>query len=635
MDTRVYERARRARDARFDGRFFIGVTSTGIYCRPICPAPSPKEENVRYFPTAAAAAEAGFRPCLRCRPEASPGTPAWLGASSTVSRALKLIGESALDDAGVEDLAGRLGIGARHLRRLFLRYLGATPVAVAQTRRVHFAKKLIDETGLPMTQIALASGFGSVRRFNATFQALYKRTPLELRKSSARSAQVHEPGHYTFRLGYRPPYDWDSICSFLAARAIPGVENVFEGIYRRTIFVDGRAGAIAVRPVAGKNYLEVQIRYPDPAPLFRIVERVRKIFDVGADPAEVAAHLKRDVRLKPLVRAFPGLRVPGCWDGFEMAVRAILGQQVSVKGASTVAGRVAAEFGTAVEDGVLFPCASVLAGADLTRAGVTRQRAQSIRDLASAVVSGEICFDDSLDPDQFEARITRIAGIGPWTAQYVAMRLGEPDAFPGGDLYLRDHAHESDAWRPWRAYAAMYLWKGSQQPANGRNGALKVNYTFLDTPIGTLLIAGDDDTIQRIEFPKNGKPGRPAPDWHESAQGPVAEAVRQLREYFDGRRTGFDLPLAPDGTEFQRNVWRRLQEIPYGETISYGELAKRVGNEKASRAVGAANGQNPIPIVIPCHRVIGSNGKLTGFGGGLPTKEALLALEAKQLRLDK
>src|SRR5579872_1989547 len=211
MDLRAYERARLARDPRFDGRFFIGVTTTGIYCRPICPAPTLKEENVRYFPSAAAAAEAGFRPCLRCRPEASPGTPAWLGASATVSRALKLIGESALDDSGVDDLADRLGMGARHLRRLFLKHLGATPVAVAQTRRVHFAKKLIDETQLPMTQVALASGFGSIRRFNATFQKLYGRAPRDLRKASARASNGHEPGSYTLRLAYRPPYDWDSI----------------------------------------------------------------------------------------------------------------------------------------------------------------------------------------------------------------------------------------------------------------------------------------------------------------------------------------------------------------------------------------------------------------------------------------
>jgi len=460
MDTRACQRARLARDPRFDGRFFIGVVTTGIYCRPICPAPSPKEENVRYFPSAAAAAEAGFRPCLRCRPEASPGTPAWLGSSASVSRALKLIGESALDEASVDHLAERLGIGSRHLRRLFLRYLGATPVAVAQTRRVHFAKKLIDETRLPMTQVALASGFGSIRRFNATFQKLYGRTPSELRQSNRQNGQ--EPGHYTFRLGYRPPFDWDSLAAFLAARAIPGVESVEDGEYRRNILLDGRPGAIAVRPSAEKNYLELQIRYPDPAALFRIVERVRQIFDLGADPGEVASHLKRHVRLKPMVRAFPGLRVPGCWDGFELSVRAILGQQVSVKGASTLAGRVAARFGSPFDGGFLFPRPEILADADLAPVGLPRQRADSIRGLAASVALGEVRFDGSLPPEEFERAITRISGIGPWTAQYIAMRLGEPDAFPAGDLYLRAVAREAEAWRPWRAYAAMYFWRANQ-----------------------------------------------------------------------------------------------------------------------------------------------------------------------------
>jgi AraC family transcriptional regulator of adaptative response / DNA-3-methyladenine glycosylase II len=459
MDVRACQRARLARDPRFDGRFFIGVTSTGIYCRPICPAPSPKEENVRYYPSAAAASEAGFRPCLRCRPEASPGTPAWFGASATVSRALKLIGESALDDAGVDDLAERLGIGSRHLRRLFLKYLGATPVAVAQTRRVHFAKKLIDETRLPMTQVAMAAGFGSIRRFNATFQNLYGRTPRELRQAS--SSNGHEPGCYTFRLGYRPPYDWSSIIAFLAARAIPGVEFVTPDEYRRTIMIDGRAGAIAVRQAA-KNYLQLQIRYSNPAALFKIVERVRAIFDAAADPFEITNSFRRDATLAPLVRRFPGLRVPGCFDGFEMSIRAILGQQVSVKGASTIAGRVAATFGSACEDGVLFPGPEALADADLSRVGLTRQRAESVRALAAAAARGEIVFHGLIDVDEFEERITAIPGIGPWTAQYVAMRLGEPDAFPAGDLYLRHVGRESEAWRPWRAYAAMYLWKGGQ-----------------------------------------------------------------------------------------------------------------------------------------------------------------------------
>jgi AraC family transcriptional regulator of adaptative response / DNA-3-methyladenine glycosylase II len=466
MDTRVYDRARLARDARFDGRFFIAVTSTGIYCRPVCPAPTAKASNIRYYPSAAAAAEAGFRPCLRCRPEASPGTPAWLGASASVSRALKLIGESALDDGGVETLAGRLGIGSRHLRRLFLRYLGATPVAVAQTRRVHFAKKLIDETSLPMAQVAMAAGFGSIRRFNATFQKLYGRTPGELRKAVRRERNGNEEaGGYTFRLGYRPPFDWDSLVEFLSSRAIPGVETVTRQEYRRTISLQGRAGVIAVRQVRDRNYLEAHIQYPDPAALFHIVERVRRIFDLGADPTEVSEHLRQDAGLSAIVRAYPGLRVPGCWDGFEVSVRAILGQQVSVKGASTMAGRLAKEFGSPLPDGagVLFPSAEALARADLTTIGLTKQRAQSIRELSAAVARGEIAFDGSLDPERFEERITKIPGIGPWTAQYIAMRLGEPDAFPSGDLYLRDVACGADAWRPWRAYAAMYFWKRSQE----------------------------------------------------------------------------------------------------------------------------------------------------------------------------
>jgi AraC family transcriptional regulator of adaptative response / DNA-3-methyladenine glycosylase II len=375
---------------------------------------------------------------------------------------LKLIGQSALDDGGVENLAARLGIGSRHLRRLFLRHLGATPVAVAQTRRVHFAKKLIDETSLSMTQVALASGFGSIRRFNATFQKLYDRPPAKLRSAAKRDRNPAERDHYIFRLSYRPPYDWKSLIGFLAARAIPGVESVSLDAYRRTIFLNGQAGTITVRQVAEKNHLELQIRFPEPAALFRIVERVRRLFDLDADGTAIEKHLSRDPQLKSLIRACPGLRVPGCWDGFELAVRAILGQQVSVKAASTVAGRLAAEYGSkpAEGDGVLFPAAAVLAQADLARIGITRQRARSIRALAEAVDCGDVSFDGSRDPSQFEAAITTIPGVGPWTAQYIAMRLGEPDAFPSGDLYLRGFAQGADAWRPWRAYAAMYLWKG-------------------------------------------------------------------------------------------------------------------------------------------------------------------------------
>ncbi len=452
----VCDRARLARDARFDGRFFIAVTSTKIYCRPVCPAPSPKPSNIIYFPSAAAAAEAGFRPCLRCRPETSPGTPAWLGTSVSVSRGLKLISEGALDENSVDELAGRLGLGARHLRRMFLRHLGATPVAVAQTRRVHFAKKLIDETELPMTQVAMASGFGSIRRFNATFQQLYGRTPGDLRRSTARERDVAEAGVYTFRLAYRPPYNWASIIGFLGPRAIPGVETVTLEQYRRSIALDGQSGFISVRPVFAKHHLELRIEFPEPAALFRIVERVRNIFDLRADPTDVDEHLRRDPRLNNAVQARAGMRVPGCWDGFEIGVRAILGQQVSVKGATTMAGRLVTDFGRGN-----FPTPDSLADADLTRIGLTKARANSIRELASAVTLKQIAFDASLGLEAFEEAMTKLPGIGPWTAQYIAMRIGEPDAFPSGDLYLRGFAKESEAWRPWRAYAAMYIWSQS------------------------------------------------------------------------------------------------------------------------------------------------------------------------------
>lgn len=461
LDFDACERARLARDARFDGRFFIGVTTTGIYCRPVCPAPSPKSSNVRYYPTAAAAAEAGFRPCLRCRPEASPGTPAWLGAPATVNRALKLISESALDDEGVENLAERLGVGGRHLRRLFLRYLGATPVAVAQTRRLHFAKKLIDETALSFADIAMASGYGSIRRFNETFLKVYGRPPRELRRETRANSAAPEPGAYSLRLPYRPPYDWESLIEFLALRATPGVETVSPDEYRRTIELDGRTGSISVRRPKAGNYFDLFIRFPEPTALFRITERVRRIFDLGADPAEIGATLKHDSTLAPLVRKRPGMRVPGAWDGFEIGVRAILGQQVSVKAATTLAGRLATRFGRTVEDGVLFPGPADLCAAPVAEIGLPEARASAIRTFAQAICSGKLRFDGTLALDDFVDCLSELPGVGRWTAQYIAMRLGEPDAFPAGDLHLKRNGGDPERWRPWRAYAAMHLWKGN------------------------------------------------------------------------------------------------------------------------------------------------------------------------------
>ena len=471
LDWQVCSRARLSRDARFDGKFFIGVLGSGVYCRPICPAPTAKEANVRYFPTAAAAAEAGFRPCLRCRPECSPGTPAWLGTSNTVSRALRLIDESALEDGGVELLAERLGVGSRHLRRLFLQHLGATPSAVAHTRRLHFAKKLIDETTLPMSHVALASGFGCVRRFNADIRKIYHRTPTHIRRLARHTATLPE-NHYFFRLRFRPPYHWEGMLAFLAARAIPGVESVEGGVYRRSISLHGNHGHFEVALDKGLEGLAVQVQFGDSRSLFLIIERIRRLFDLNSDWQAIAARLKTDPVLVDRIKRDPGLRVPGAWEGFELAIRAILGQQITVRGATTLAGRLVKALGRPfpAANGLthLFPQPDVLSDANLDAIGLPRARAQTIRALARAACDGKINFGKALDADVFMTQLCEIPGIGPWTAQYVAMRaLGEPDALPTRDLGLvralaLEDPHEleqrSQAWRPWRAYAAMYLW---------------------------------------------------------------------------------------------------------------------------------------------------------------------------------
>ncbi len=489
IDPRICSQARLSRDARFDGRFFIGVRSTHIYCRPICPVRAVKEENVRYFPTAAAAADAGYRPCLRCRPELSPGTPAWLGTSSTVSRALRLISERALDDRSVDELASRLGVGSRQLRRLFLRHLGATPIAVAKTSRLHFAKKLIDETNLPMGEIALAAGYGSVRRFNAAFRETYKRTPTQLRRRAHISTAL--PDQYLFRLHFRPPFHWQSLLDFLAQRAIVGVETVDLGAYRRTIGLNGDSGTLSVALSPNGDALEVSISFPEPRWLFLIVERVRRMFDLTADPTEIACHLRNDALLGSHIKAMPGMRVPGCWDGFELAVRAVLGQQVSVTAASTLAGRLARTFGKEISATGqlthLFPRADALAQADLARIGLTHARAETIRLLARAVVSGRIDFDSVANLDEFQRRLCTVPGIGDWTAQYIAMRaLGDPDAFPGGDLHLlrksslrnKDELIErAERWRPWRAYGAMYLWQPDPKAGHENTSRFDFHHT--------------------------------------------------------------------------------------------------------------------------------------------------------------
>jgi AraC family transcriptional regulator of adaptative response / DNA-3-methyladenine glycosylase II len=480
MDDDACYRALETRDHRFDGRLFVAVTTTGIYCRPFCPARTPKRENVRFFATAAAAQEAGFRPCLRCRPETSPELAFWRGSSNTVSRALGLIEAGALDDANVEALATRLGMGERQLRRLFEQHLGASPISIAQTRRILLAKQLIQDTRLPMTEVASAAGFGSIRRFNETFQQLYKRPPRALRRTGVTDESAAATGAVAVRLGYRAPYDWDAILAFLSARAIPGIEAVSNGRYARTIAIGDGRGLLVVEP-AESNCLRAIVRFPHLRALPTIIARVRRVFDLAADPIMIGAHLSRDVVLAPLVAARPGLRVPGAWDGFELAVRAILGQQITVSAATRLAGKLVLAYGEQIVDPAarelglthVFPTPRQLAGDDLAAIGMPRTRRMALSSLAAAVVADPLIFGPRRSLEAAVSQLRSLPGVGEWTAQYIAMReLREPDAFPAADIGLMRAMSDAsgvrplpaellahaEQWRPWRAYAALHLW---------------------------------------------------------------------------------------------------------------------------------------------------------------------------------
>jgi AraC family transcriptional regulator of adaptative response / DNA-3-methyladenine glycosylase II len=515
-------RAVLSRDRRFDGRFFTGVVTTGIYCRPVCPVVPPKFQNMRFYACAAAAEAAGFRPCKRCRPETAPGTPAWLGTSAVVSRGLRLIAEGGLDDGDLDALAARLGLGERQLRRLFAQHLGASPFDVARARRVHFARSLIDQTDLAFAEIAHAAGFGSIRQFNHALKATFGEPPGVLRGRRTRKSDgegtvakrraaknsgdatdvvVSNGAGIVVKLPFRPPLAWKAMLAFLAQRAIPGVESVENGAYRRTVEVDGSIGTIEVtlgaaapavtssssasareraRRAAAPHHaahLVMRVDVPRCHNLIGVVERARRLFDLGADPTRIGEQLRRDPSLAPLVAALPGLRVPGAWDGFELAVRGVLGQQITVQGATTLAGRLVRAFGSEREhpDGALthaFPTPAVMAEADLATIGMPRARAAALRNLAAAVRDGKLRFDAALGLDEAVERICAIPGFGPWTAHYIAMRaLGEPDAFPETDIGIRRALgsaaalapvaavrDQAEHWRPWRSYAVIYLW---------------------------------------------------------------------------------------------------------------------------------------------------------------------------------
>lgn len=456
---------------------FSAVVTTGIYCRPGCPA-TPKAEHVVPFAFAAAAEASGFRACLRCRPYRSSEPAAWVGPSELVCRAVRLILDGALDDGSEEQLGARLGVSGRHLRRLFVEHAGATPDAVARSRRAHFARRLLDETDLPVVDVAFAAGFGSVRQLNRVVHDVFRAPPSTLRAKRRKADRLVADGGLDLRLPFRGPLDWDAMTGFLAPRALPGVESVSgDAVYRRTVRIEGFAGVLEVRRPDGADHLVLRAHLPRWEGLIHVVERVRRLFDLDADVPVITDTLRRDPMLRARVRARPGLRVPGAWDPFELAVRAVLGQQVSVRAATTLAGRIVERFGQPVPglDALgltqLFPEPAALADADLRPAGLPAARAATVRELARRTLDGSLLLDGSRGLDRAVGDLCSVPGIGPWTAHYVAMRAcGEPDAFPASDLGLRralgngrpltprEAEARSEPWRPWRAYGAVHLW---------------------------------------------------------------------------------------------------------------------------------------------------------------------------------
>lgn len=473
LDAESCYRALTTHDARFDGRFFVGVSSTRIYCRPVCTVRTPRRENCRFFPSAAAAEVEGYRPCLRCRPELAPGNASVDATARLGQAAVDLIENGALDEGGLEGLARGIGVTSRHLRRTFAAQFGVAPIEYAQTQRLLLAKRLLTDTALPVTEIALASGFQSLRRFNALFKARYRMAPSRLRKDTG----PHRlPDVLAFELAYRPPYAFDALLDFLRARAIDGVESVSAHAYRRTLSLEHRgtthSGTIEVRRSTRKNALVVIISASFAHVVPHVLSRVKHAFDLGCDPVQVSECLGG------LAKPHPGLRVPGTFDGFELALRAVVGQQITVRAARTLLGRLTGELGAPLPNAgesvsMLFPTAARVAACDpseVARIGMPLSRAKTVVAMATAVANGDIDVGPGGDVDATIEKLQSIGGVGTWTAHYIAMRaLRWPDAFLANDRIVLKAMNEtrparalvrSEAWRPWRAYAVMHLWKG-------------------------------------------------------------------------------------------------------------------------------------------------------------------------------
>lgn len=468
------------KDRRFDGVFYTGVRTTGIYCRPSCPAVTPRRKNVSFFRTAAAAQRAGYRACRRCRPDLTPGSPEWDVKADVAGRAMRMIADGVVEREGVDGLASRTGYSTRQLNRVITSHLGAGPLSLARAQRAHTARILIETTSMALTDVAFAAGFSSVRQFNATMLDVYAATPSALRASrpGPRSAEALAPGIVTVSLAVREPFYAESLLDFLAHRMVGGVEASIGDSYLRTLRLPRGHGQVSLTPKVG-GQVECVLRLTDLRDLSSAVERCRRLLDLDADPIAIDQHLAADVLLRPLVQARPGMRVPGHVDGFEVAVRAVVGQQISVSGARTVASRLTEQFGETITDSAapglnrLFPAAQALAAANPGSLPLPRPRGRTLVGLAAAVAEGKVVLDRSADRGDVRAALVAVPGIGPWTADYISLRaLGDPDVFLATDLGVRkamtslgysggdrDRAARAEFWRPWRSYALMHIWK--------------------------------------------------------------------------------------------------------------------------------------------------------------------------------
>jgi AraC family transcriptional regulator of adaptative response / DNA-3-methyladenine glycosylase II len=473
-----FYQALQARDYRFDGKFFVAVKTTGVYCRPICPA-RPKPENVIFFPDAASAEAAGYRPCLRCRPECAPRSPAWWGKRAVVQRALKLIANNELNHNNEEAFAERLGVSARHLRRLFNEEIGRTPKQISDANRLNFARRLIVETPVPIMTVARSAGFASLRRFNDAFKKRFERTPSQLRKVRSK---IKTTEGIELKLAFRPPFDWHSLIRFYQSHPIPSVERVVENSFERVFRIDENVGFLRVQPVVDRPQLKLSVVTEDPRILFEVVNRVRRMFDLDSDPMLIADSFAQVPLLAKLVNRFPGLRVPGSWDPFETAVCTILGQVVSAQQRAELVAQLVRGYGEEIihpvteERAYLFPGPAALASAELREVRTSPARKEAVRDFSRRVVSGAISLSEAQDPLLFRKALLETKGLGPWSAEYISLRsIGDTDAFPRTDLILKrvlafHPSLDLEAVKPWRAYAAVYLWKEFAQTLSKHNG---------------------------------------------------------------------------------------------------------------------------------------------------------------------